>query len=48
VTVLDGVVSSVADDPLAPGHALVTVDVEMKTHTGQPMAKGPVEVRFPR
>lgn len=48
VTVLDGSVSDVSDDPTRPDHQLVTVDVEMKTHTGQTMAKGPVEVRLPR
>jgi acyl dehydratase len=47
VTVMTGEVTSVEDDPLAPGHALVTVEIEMKTHAGQPMAKGPVEVRLP-
>ena len=48
VTVLTGAVTGVADDPLAAGHALVTVEVEMRSHTGTAMAKGPVEVRFPR
>jgi acyl dehydratase len=48
VTVITGAVSSLADDPLAPGHAVATVEIEMKTHTGELMAKGPVEVRLPR
>jgi hypothetical protein len=48
VTVLNGTVTEIADDPLAPGQALVTVEIEMKTHTGETMAKGPVEVRLPR
>jgi hypothetical protein len=48
VTVLDGSVSDVSDDPTDPESKVATVDVEMKTHTGQTMAKGPVRVRFPR
>jgi hypothetical protein len=48
VTVLDGTVSDVSDDPWEPDSKVATVDVEMKTHTGQTMAKGPVKVRFPR
>ena len=48
VTVLDGTVSDVSDDPTDPESKVATVDVEMKTHTGQTMAKGPVRVRFPR
>ena len=48
VTFLDGTVSDVSDDPTDPESKVATVDVEMKTHTGQTMAKGPVRVRFPR
>ena len=47
VTYLTGTVTKVAPDALHPGSELVTIAVEMKTHTGATMARGPVTVRLP-